>query len=87
MRILKVILQLRDAARLAASKNKRKQTESQEQSAPASSTLNATAEGAAAAPDASLPVGAPNRTSGEASEVPAPMEVQLFLVFSLLSVA
>ena len=77
LRILKVILQLRDAARLAASKNKRKLIESQGPSVPASSTMNATAEGIVATPDSSQPVGTSNRSAGEASEAPAPMEVQL----------
>lgn len=80
LRILKVILQLRDAARLAASKSKRKQAESQGSSVPVvSPLLSATAEATAAAASASLTDAAQtapsNRTSGDAPEVPAPMEV------------
>lgn len=79
LRVLKVILQLRDAARLAASKNKRKLVESQGPSAPvASSTLNATTgtePTVAVTPDTAQQVAVLNRSTADSSEVPAPMEV------------
>ena len=78
LRILRVILQLRDAARLADSKNKRKQTESQSPSLPVvTSLLSATVEATAAPASLSdtTQTAPSGRTSGDAPEAPALMEV------------
>ena len=107
LRILKVILQLRDAARLAAAKAKRKQTETPIDSSGTlvASTSSTATSGDVAAPNSAesaaaagvLPPPPPTPTptllpiatvplETNTAEVPAPMEVNLFLNFNLLSI-
>lgn len=90
LRILKVILQLRDAARLAAAKAKRKQSETpapiaSTSSAGAAAAASAAAEGLFPAPVGDFVVPGTSETApapppaaatpSDAAEVPAPMEV------------
>jgi len=89
LRILKVILQLRDAARIAANRNKRKQVEAANATAAAATAATTTATAAASA-SASVPAASTNNVAPEnnsapgatgmtavhvTAEVPAPMEV------------
>lgn len=94
LRILKVILQLRDAARLAAVKAKRKQVEATTP-APAAASTPAVGTSPAIVGETSISVGqldgaAASSTSTTAatpaetpSEVPAPMEVCLCSLLNL----
>lgn len=87
LRILKVILQLRDAARLAAVKAKRKQVEATTTAPAASASTPAVGNAPVIVSEAVIPVGqseaaavssasTTSTTTAEATnEVPAPMEV------------